>query len=62
MDLEENRVYYQHDIQCSGTNFHPPNDRGLRTCIDCSGVFDEDGKGVCVTSKKFDENWIPPEP
>lgn len=51
------REYYEHDADCSGENFHEANSRGLRTCIDCAGVFDEEGKGVALTDYRFDENW-----
>ena len=51
------RVFYTHDGGCSKTKFHPANENGLRTCIECSGVFDKAGKGVCVTSKLFDEQY-----
>ena len=54
MGLEENRVYYQHELWCTTDNWAPEETNGMRTCLDCAGVFDKDGKGVCVTSKKFD--------
>ena len=54
MFLEDDRVYYTHDSNCSEKNFTELNDKGLKTCLDCAGVFDENGNGVCVTSKKFD--------
>lgn len=53
-DLEANRVYYEHDADCSKENFTSVNDRGLKTCLDCAGIFDENGKGVAVTDKRFD--------
>lgn len=59
-NLEENRVYYQHDPGCDEETFTELNARGLKTCLDCAGVFDENGKGVAVTDKRFDENYIPP--
>lgn len=59
--MEIEREYYEHDANCSGTNFHPMNERGLRTCKDCSGVFNVEGKGVAVTDKRFDENYVAPE-
>lgn len=59
--MEIQREYYSHDMGCDGDNFMEPNDRGLRTCNDCAGVFDKDGKGVALTDKRFDENYIPPE-
>lgn len=49
------RVYYTHDSNCSETNFTAANDVGLRTCLDCAGIFDANNKGVCVTDKRFDE-------
>lgn len=55
--LEDFREYYEHDSNCSGNNFTEPNDEnGLKQCLDCAGVFDQDGNGVAVTSKKFDEH------
>ena len=60
--MEWERVYYIHDSKCSKTNFAPENERGLRTCLDCSGVFDKDGKGVATTDKRFDANYTPPSP
>lgn len=61
MGIEELRVRYEHDANCSGTNFAPANERGLRTCLDCAGIFDSEGKGVWVTDKRFDANYTPPE-
>lgn len=61
-DLSANREYYQHDNLCPAKDFTPLNDRGLKTCLDCAGVFDKEGKGVCLTDKRFDENWVPPPP
>lgn len=58
---EIHREYYSHDAGCSEDNFTEANERGLRICIDCAGVFDEKGEGVAVTDKRFDENYIPPE-
>jgi hypothetical protein len=58
---EIERVYYEHDSSCTKADFWPMNARGLKTCKECSGVFDVEGKGVAVTSKKFDENYIPGE-
>lgn len=52
--MEIERVYYEHDISCDKKSFHPANTRGLRTCKDCAGVFDAEGKGVAVTDKRFD--------
>lgn len=53
--LEDNRVYYQHDANCSTKNLSPENEKGLRTCLDCAGIFRADGKtGVAVTDKRFD--------
>lgn len=48
------RQYYQHETNCSKNNFTPLNENELKTCLDCAGVFDKDGKGVAVTSYKFD--------
>lgn len=55
--MEIQRVYYEHDATCDKDNYEEPNDRGLRTCKDCAGVFDAEGKGVAVTDNRFDENW-----
>ncbi len=56
MDLEDNRVYYAHDSNCSEKNFSEVDEiTGLKQCLDCSSIFDADGKGVAVTSTKFDE-------
>lgn len=60
-DLEANRQYYEHDAICDGQSFTPLNSRGLKTCLDCAGVFDAEGKGVAVTDKRFDENYTPSE-
>lgn len=54
MFLEDNRIYYAHDANCSEDNFTETSAIGLKICLECHGVFDEKGKGVCVTSKKFD--------
>jgi hypothetical protein len=59
-NLEENREYYEHDALCDKKTFTPLNERGLKTCLDCAGVFDAEGKGVAVTDKRFDENYVPP--
>jgi hypothetical protein len=48
------RVYYEHDAGCSKKDFWPPNEWGLKHCKECAGIFDKDGKGVCVTDKRFD--------
>lgn len=58
--MEIDRIYYEHDITCNKDNFTEVNERGLRTCLDCAGVFDAEGKGVAVTDKRFDENYTPP--
>lgn len=52
--IEEQRVYYNHEPGCDDDDLGQPNARGLRTCNNCAGVFDAEGKGVAVTSKKFD--------
>lgn len=51
------RTYYTHSSECSAKQFYEPNARGLRICKECAGIFDEDGKGVAVTDKRFDENY-----
>lgn len=53
-DYEIERVYYEHDADCSTKDFTELSPNGLKTCVDCAGVFDADGKGVSTTSKKFD--------
>lgn len=59
--MEIIREYYEHGPLCDGETFGPVNARGLKQCVDCAGIFDEEGKGVCITSKKFDENYVAPE-
>lgn len=54
--MEIEREYYIHDAGCPRI-YHPANPRGLRTCKGCAGIFDLDGKGVCLTDTRFDENW-----
>lgn len=61
-DISAFREFYEHDGSCPGTNFTPLNAHGCKTCLDCAGIFDKDGKGVAVTSKRFDENWVEPPP
>lgn len=58
--LEDGREYYVHDSNCSQTNFTDLNDHGCKTCLDCAGIFDKDGKGVAITSKRFDSTWVTP--
>lgn len=58
--MQENqieRIYYEHNFDCTKERFEEKNARGLRTCIECAGVFDENGKGVAVTDKRFDEHY-----
>lgn len=61
--MEIERVYYEHDASCDkkDESFTELNDRGLKTCLQCAGVFDKDGKGVATTDKRFDSNYIAPE-
>lgn len=54
--MEIEREYYQHDGGCPAKNF-TERGRGLKTCDDCAGVFDEQGKGVATTDRRFDENY-----
>lgn len=50
------REYYQHDAMCPANNFTEPNERRMKTCLDCAGVFDaKTGKGLAITDKRFDE-------
>lgn len=58
--VEHERVYYVHDANCSKTNFTELNERGVKTCLDCAGIFDSQGNGVATTDKRFDENWVAP--
>jgi len=51
---EQVRVYYSHDAGCDGESFHETNGWGLKTCIQCAGIFDAEGNGVCITDKRFD--------
>ncbi len=53
-EMEVERVYYNHDSNCNKKNFTVINERGLRTCLDCAGIFDEKGNGVATTDKRFD--------
>lgn len=61
MELPE-RERYEHNSLCDGKTFDEPNERGLKRCLDCSGIFDENGKGVAIQDKRFDTNYIPPPP
>lgn len=56
VNLEEGRMYYVHDAGCTEKDFEEPNEKGLKRCRECSGIFDKDGKGVAVTDKRFD-SW-----
>lgn len=55
--LYENRVFYQHGASCDGKSFTELNERGLKTCLDCAGIFDAEGKGIAVTDRRLDENY-----
>lgn len=56
-NLDTLREHYVHDNNCSQDNFEEANNRGIKRCKDCSGLFDaETGKGVAVTDKRFD-SW-----
>lgn len=56
LGLEEYREYYEHDANCSKENFTEPNERGIKTCLDCAGQFkDSDGKGIAKTAKVMDK-------
>lgn len=55
--MEQEREYYTHDGGCPANNFTNLNERRLKTCLDCAGVFDKDGKGVATTDRRFDENY-----
>lgn len=62
MGTEIIREYYQHDALCPADEFTEPNDRGLQTCLGCNIVVDaKTKKGVAITDKRFDENWVPPD-
>ncbi len=51
------REYYTHNASCAKDNFTELNDRGMKKCLDCAGMFNEDGSGVSLTDTRFDENW-----
>lgn len=55
-DLNDQRTFYEHDIECKiPEDLMPVNERGLRGCKGCAGVFKADGvTGVATTSKLFD--------
>lgn len=55
--MEIEREYYTHDNACPQNRFTPLNARGLKTCLDCAGIFDEEGKGVALTDKRFDAEY-----
>ena len=53
---EYEKVFYFHDPGCDPKkDLSTPNDRGLRNCRGCAGMFDEEGKGVLVNDKRFDK-------
>jgi DNA-binding transcriptional MerR regulator len=58
--MEIQREYYYHDAGCPANRFTEPNENDLRTCLDCAGIFDHKGNGVCVTDRRFDENYVSP--
>lgn len=49
---------YQHDPLCPAKRFTPPNPRGLRTCLDCAGIFDAAGKGIDVLDRRLDADYV----
>lgn len=53
--MEIQRLYYEHGPLCDGETFTELNEKGFKTCLDCAGIFDKDGKGLAVTSNKLDE-------
>lgn len=53
-DLAAQREFYIHDGDCSEKNFQPLEGSDLKRCLDCSGIFDKNGKGVAITDKRFD--------
>lgn len=59
-DLETNRQFYEHDANCSKKNFTElsaeriDGRKRFKTCLDCAGIFDEDGKGIAITDIRFD--------
>lgn len=55
--MEIEREFYEHEPYCDKDNFSLPNERGLRLCNDCAGMFDKDGNGVAVTDLRFDEGY-----
>lgn len=57
MGIEELREYYRHTPECTEKDFEPFNERGLRRCKHCSGIFNAKGDGVATTDRRFDENY-----
>lgn len=57
--MEVIREYYEHDVGCPATAFTEANEMGLRTCLGCAGIFDDAGKGICVTDKRLDAGTCP---
>ena len=59
MEYDQNisQVHYEHDSNCSKKRFTALNDRGLKTCLECAGIFDEKGNGVRVDDYRFDKNY-----
>lgn len=50
---EDGQFYYEHDANCSETQFSEVVD-GVKTCLECAGIFDAEGKGIAATDKRFD--------
>jgi hypothetical protein len=63
MEYDQNisMVHYEHDANCDQKTFTQLNDRGLKTCLQCAGVFDAAGKGVRPDDYRFDKNYPPPD-
>jgi hypothetical protein len=55
MGIEELRVRYEHDANCSEKNMRALDGSDLMQCKDCAGIFDRTGKGVWVTDRRFDD-------
>ena len=54
MYTEDGREHYVHDANCSKEKFTEENSVGLRTCLECAGIFDENGVGAAIQDKRFD--------
>ena len=55
-DIQAEREFYAHDSNCSEENMTPPTSKGIRTCLDCAGLFGPDGEGIATTDKRMDQD------